>query len=79
MEDTLSALENYAEDGNFPEFVALFESGNYAPQDVLDAMDTAYRGTRVDPPIEGCDKIVEFLAKKGVPIPNYPFYRKRVD
>lgn len=79
METELSALENAAEDGNVEEFNRILASGEYTQEDLVDSMDTAYRGTQVDPPIEGCFEIAKILKQKGLTVPNYPFYRVRVD
>jgi hypothetical protein len=76
--DEISPIEDAAEDGNFERVKFLFEKG-VKPDEIEDAMDTAYRGTEVDPPVIGCSKIVEYLYKRGIPIPNYPFYGKRVE
>ena len=64
METELSPLENAAEDGNVAEFIRILQSGDYAIYHLVDAMDTAYRGMNVDPPVEGCDKIVGILKRK---------------
>lgn len=76
--ENISLIEDAAEDGDFKKVKFLFENGAKL-EEIEDAMDTAYRGTKVDPPIEGCFSIVGFLAIKGFKIPTYNFYAKRIE
>lgn len=76
-EKPLSPIEDAAENGNLERVKALYSSSN--PFDRDDAMDTAYRGTKVDPPMKGCSEIVKFLASKGHRIPTYKIYGERIN
>jgi hypothetical protein len=76
-EKPLSPIEDSAESGNVDRVKALYSSSNRIDRD--DAMDTAYRGTKVDPPMKGCSKIVKFLASKGHRVPTYDIYGERVN
>lgn len=71
----MSPLEQAAQDGNFEEFRDLIressEGGYLSLTDMIDTMDIAYRGTKMGPPVEGCDKIVKYLSKRGIDIPKY--------
>lgn len=44
---------------------------------LMSAMDTAYRGTKVDPPIPVCFEMVKYFNAFGIPIPTYDFYLKK--
>lgn len=77
FEEVLSPIDSAAEDGDFETVRNLVERG-VSRQELEDAMDTAYRGTKVQPPIEGCAEIVSYLAKLGLAVPNYPFQLTRI-
>lgn len=77
-EQQLSPLEDAAEDGDVPRFRDVLRSGNFTRQDLVDSMDTAYRGTKVTPPITGCAEIVSILRGKGLTVPTYEFHARQV-
>ena len=81
FEEVLSPIDSAAEDGDFETVRKLVEQG-VTREDLEQAMDTAYRGTKIQPPNkenEGCAQIVAYLANLGLEIPNYPFRLTRID
>ena len=77
FEEVLSPIDSAAEDGDFETVRKLVEQG-VTREDLEQAMDTAYRGTKVQPAQEGCIQIVSYLASLGIDIPTYPFQGKRI-
>jgi len=86
-EELYQIIDDSVEDGDFPKVNSYLDKILSSkdplmiliiPKILRDAMDTAYRGTKVDPPVKGCSMIVEFLFKLEVPVPNYPFHGKKL-
>jgi hypothetical protein len=72
-EDEMEMVELAGENGHLniiKYYMTLFDINNEILEDV---MDTAYRGTKIDPPLEGSSEIVSYLSNKGIDVPNYPF------
>ena len=53
-------------------------SGPTMMEILTQAMDTAYRGTKVTPPTQHSKAIVEYLSRSGVSVPTYPYSAKKV-
>ena len=64
----------------FNELVTALYAGKFSEPVKLEiltqAMDTAYRGTKVTPPTQHSAAIVAYLARLGIPVPTYPFSTK---
>lgn len=71
--EQLSPLEDAAEDGDVIRFMEIMKT-NPSEQDLYDSMDTAWRGTKVIPPVKGCQQILDYLHFNfNITIPNYDF------
>ena len=79
-------LDDAVEDGDFPKVRKIVDSlfmSKIPPPCIVsflnDCMDTAYRGTKVDPPVKECFAIVEYLRRLGASTPTYEFHAKKIN
>ena len=77
-------FDDAIEEDNLEEFHSLAESlfsSKLPPYTMTEiftqAMDTAYRGTKVTPPTQHSKAIVEYISSLGIPVPTYPFAATR--
>jgi len=72
--DGMSELEDAAEDGNLELFLQLLRIKKWTQQELEDAMDTAYRGTKVTPQVVACVSMVKELSTRfNITVPTYSF------
>ena len=73
MNQQLSNLfDDAIENGDFATVKNLTEKG-VTSEILTEAMDTAYRGTQIDPPVQSCFEMVEYFKNMGIPVPTYEF------
>ena len=79
-------LDDAVEDGDFPKVRKIVDSllmskipPPFIPIFLEDAMDTAYRGTQVEPPVYECFEMVEYFKRLGASIPTYEFHAKKIN
>ncbi len=77
-------FDDAIEEDNLEEFNSLAQSllssrlpGYTMTEIFTQAMDTAYRGTKVTPPTQHSKAIVEYISRLGVAVPTYPFAATR--
>lgn len=79
-------IDDAIEEGDFSKVQRLINSLIFSKttpgcvNDILKAcMDTAYRGTKVQPPVKECFEMVEYFKLKGIPVPTYEFCAKKIN
>ena len=77
-------FDDAIEEDNHDEFVSLVDTlytsklPPYMISDILtQAMDTAYRGTKITPPGQHSATFVGYLTRYGIPVPTYNFTATR--
>ena len=66
-------IDDAVEENDFSRFKHLLESDDLVYQDMIDAMDVAYRGTKLKPGDMEAYMFVAYLMNRGISKPNYPF------
>lgn len=79
-------FDDLIEEGDFAEVEKLVNlllvskiPGGCIHEILKECMDTAYRATKIEPPVEACFKMVEYFKSYGIPVPTYEFYGKRIN